>query len=191
MLKLNPFFALLKPAGAMYSLLQHHLLYCYLFVACLMPAKTVTKAPHPLHVSTVDINLNPKSQKLEVICSIFTDDFESALAKQYGGKTDLSLPTMHTAMEEPVKKYIAAHLQIKTNGRLAPMTYLGFEKVKEIVNVYYESSDNISALKNIDVDVSLLYNLYNDQSNIVHITVNGKRQSTKIDYPERKVSLQY
>ncbi|WP_175270539.1 DUF6702 family protein [Mucilaginibacter humi] len=35
-------------------------------------------APHPLHVSTTDINYNAKEGKLEVTCTIFTDDFEAA-----------------------------------------------------------------------------------------------------------------
>ena len=174
----------------MYSLLQQHLLYCYLFAACLLPAKMITEAPHPLHVSTTDINLNGTDHKLEVICSIFTDDFELALAKQYGGKVDLSLPNMHAAMEDLVKKYVQGHLQIKANAKPTPLSFVGFEKVKEIVNVYFES-DKMTDVKRMDVDVSLLHNLYNDQSNIVHITVNGKRQSTKVDYPDRKVSVVY
>jgi len=98
---------------------------------------------------------------------------------------------MHNAMDEPVKKYVAAHLQIMTNGKVAPLTYIGFEKANEIVNVYFESTDKIMALKRIDVDSNVLYDLFNDQSDIVHITVNGKRQSTKIDSPDRKVSIIY
>jgi hypothetical protein len=37
------------------------------------------------------------------------------------------------------------------------------------------------------VQVSLLHNLFDDQINIVHITVNGVRKSEKLDYPEKKV----
>ncbi|WP_139113112.1 DUF6702 family protein [Mucilaginibacter sp. PPCGB 2223] len=153
-----------------------------------MPVKPVSALRHPLHVSTVDINLNPRSHKLEVICSIFTDDFEAALAKQSGSKIDLTLPALHNAMEEPVKKYTLGHLQVKANSKPAALAYIGFEHAKEIVNVYYESTVPIADLKGIEAEVSLLYDLYNDQSNIVHITVNGKRQSSKIDYPDRKVT---
>ncbi len=176
----------------MIGLIQQHLLYCYLFIGLLAPVKPVAHTRHPLHVCTTDINLNGTEHKLEIICSIFTDDFEAALAKQYPNtKVDLSETKMHNAMDELVKKYIAGHLQIMTNGKIAPLTYIGFEKANEIVNVYMESTDKIMTLKRIDVDSNVLYDLFNDQSDIVHITVNGKRQSTKIDNPDRKVSITY
>jgi len=172
----------------MFSFIPQHLLYCYFALAFLMPAKHTELIRHPLHVSTADISLNSKTQKLEVICSIFTDDFEAVLAKQNSAtKVDLSVPAMHTAMDALVKKYIATHLQIKANGKAAPLTYIGFEKASEIVNVYFES-DKITTLKRVDVDVTLLHDLFDDQSNIVHITVNGSRKSTKVDYPDRLVT---
>jgi hypothetical protein len=38
------------------------------------------------------------------------------------------------------------------------------------------------------INDSILYNLFEDQINIVHITVNGVRKSEKLDYPATKVS---
>ncbi|GAA4310531.1 hypothetical protein GCM10023149_05240 [Mucilaginibacter gynuensis] len=171
----------------MVSFFSKSLLYCYIFLGI-----TAFKAPskanfHPLHVSTTDISYNKDDGKFEVICTIFTDDFEAALAKQYHTKTDLSKESMHAAMDELVKKYVADHLQIKTSATPLKLTYIGFEKANEAVNIYLES-DKTTAIKKVDADVSLLHNLYDDQMNIVHITVNGARKSTKLDYPNRKVS---
>ncbi|MCC8407952.1 hypothetical protein LJ707_03365 [Mucilaginibacter sp. UR6-1] len=142
---------------------------------------------HPLHVSTTDISFNPQDKKLEVICTIFTDDFEAVLAKQYHAKTDLSDTKVHAAMDKLVKDYVDHHVQLKNAATAIKLNYLGFEKVKEVVNVYLES-DTATTPKRVDGSINLLYDLYTDQMNIVHITVNGKRKSTKIDYPETQVS---
>ena len=140
---------------------------------------------HPLHVATTTINYNPQDNQTEITCTIFTDDFEKAIEQQFHTKTDLSKPEMHQAMDVLVNKYISDHLHIKAGNNALNLHYLGFEIEREAVNVYAESA-KIAQPKTITADVSLLYNLYDDQSEIVHIIVNGNRKSTKIDYPETR-----
>jgi light-regulated signal transduction histidine kinase (bacteriophytochrome) len=170
----------------MYAFIYKPLLYCCLLWGVMVPVKHVKKAFHPIHVSTTNIEYNKQSSKVEVICTIFTDDFEAALEKQYHTKIDLSKNEMHTAMEALVKKYVAGNLQIKTGAAPLTLNYLGFEINKEAVDIYLES-DKIPAFKKVDVDVSLMHNLFNDQINIVHITINGVRKSEKLDYPDKKL----
>jgi hypothetical protein len=142
--------------------------------------------PHPIHVSTSNIEYNKADGKLEVICTIFTDDFEAALAKQYKAKTDLNKPEMHAAMDALIKSYIAANLNIKADNVTVNLNYLGFEINREATDVYLES-EKMPLMKKVDVEASLLYNLFDDQINIVHVIVNGVRKSEKVDYPDKKV----
>ncbi|MES2277724.1 MAG: DUF6702 family protein [Bacteroidota bacterium] len=166
------------------------LLYCYIFIGSLLPKPAENNALHPLHVSTSDISYNAQDSKLEVICTIFTDDFESAITKLYHTKTDLVKPDMHTAMDALVKKYIAANLHLKSGNVDAPLNYVGFEINREAVNVYLES-DKIALPKKIDAEVTLLHNLYDDQINIVHITVKGVRKSGKLEFPAKGISQSF
>lgn len=142
--------------------------------------------PHPLHVANTDISYNAAEGKLEVICGIFTDDFESALVKQYHNKTDLVKPEMHEAMDALVKKYLAANVHIKTGTASLSFYYVGYELEKGRVNAYFES-EKTPPPKKVEAEVTLLHNLYDDQINIVHITVNGTRKSEKLDYPAKRV----
>jgi hypothetical protein len=151
------------------------------------PAKT---AMHPLHISTTDVNYNAKEGKLEVICTIFTDDFETALTKEYHTPVDLIKESAKPAAEALVKKYIASHVLLKPDQNPVNLTYLGYEIKDAALSVYLES-DKIPMVKRMDVDISLLHNLYQDQINIVHITVNGIRKSDNLDYPNRKLSQQF
>jgi hypothetical protein len=171
----------------MWAFIYQPLLYCYILLGSPLPAKHAARAFHPIHVSTTNISYNKQENKLEVICTIFTDDFEAALVKQYHKKTDLNKAEMHAAMDVLVKKYVTTYLQIKTGVTPLNLNYIGFEINKEAADVYFES-DKIPAVKKVDVDVSLLHNLFVDQINIVHITVGGVRKSEKLDYPEKRVS---
>ena len=174
----------------MWALIIQPLLYCYIF-----PGIYTTKFPekhifHPIHVSTANIEHNKQDSKLEVICTIFTDDFEAALVKQFHAKTDLNKTEMHAAMDALVKKYIALNLQIKTNGSTTNLTYLGFEINRESTDIYLES-DAIASVKKVEVTDSILQNLFDDQINIVHIIVNGVRKSEKLDYPNKRVDQEF
>lgn len=148
------------------------------------------KANHPLHVSTTDISYNTGDRKLEVVCTIFYDDGEAALNQAFRRHTDLSKPELHTQMDALMKKYVLSHLRIQASGKALTLHYVGFEKAREVVNVYFES-EPVPAPKIIAADVSLLYNLFDDQMNIVHMTVNGTRKSTRLDYPDHQVTQNF
>lgn len=169
----------------MWALICQPLLYCYILWAA-APVKPPVKIFHPIHVSTTNIEYNGKDNKLEVICTIFTDDFEAALAKQYRTKTDLNKAEMHKAMDALVKSYLSSNLQVKTGGAAAKLNYLGFDINRESTDIYLES-DKIAMPKKVEADVSLLHNLFDDQINIVHMIVGGVRKSEKLDYPDKKV----
>ncbi|KQB99596.1 DUF6702 family protein [Pedobacter sp. Hv1] len=160
-----------------------------LLVLMLLPLGEGLKADkHPLHVSTTELNFNAKEKSLEISCRIFTDDFETILAKQFKTKTDLAKPAMHKAMDELIKKYMNAHLQYTVNGKAATATYVGFEIDHEATNVYLEI-DNIATLQSIKLSNTILYDLFDDQLNILHVEKLGTRKSTKASYPNREMSV--
>lgn len=145
---------------------------------------------HPLHVSTTEINFNARDKTLEVSCRIFSDDFEAILVKLYKQKTDLSNANMKTAMDELVKKYLLSHLQLKANGKAVAMNYIGFEIDHEATNIYLEV-EKIPAVKSVEVNDTILYDMFDDQMSIVHVVKASTRKSTKILYPEKKFTANF
>ena len=139
-------------------------------------------APHPFHVSVLEINHNGTDRTLEISCKIFTDDFEKVLAKNYKAKIDLINPSNRNMMDSLVKKYILAHTSLKADGKPAVFHYLGFENEKEAAFAYLEV-ENIPSVSKIEVTTNLMHDLFEDQVNIIHVTVGGNRKSNKLDYP--------
>ncbi len=158
-----------------------------------MPILTIglnEKNKHPLHLSSTEINFNEKENSLEISCKLFTDDFEDVLAKQYKIKTDLTKPSMQKAMDDVIEKYLSTHLQFKVNGKKIQATYLGFEKDNEATNVYLEIN-MVPSIQNLNISNSILYDLFNDQMNILHVTKSGTRKSLRTNYPETNMSVNF
>ena len=152
--------------------------------------KVVKEIKHPLHVSTTEINYNAKEKSLEISCKIFTDDFEDVLAKQYKVKTDLNKPSMQKAMDVVIKKYFSTHLKYNVNGKTMEAAYLGFEKDNEATNVYLEIKD-ISSFQKLNLSNSILYDLFNDQMNILHVTKSSVRKSVRTNYPLIELNVSF
>jgi hypothetical protein len=148
------------------------------------------KDMHPFHVSVVEINHNAADKTLEISCKIFTDDFEKVLTKNYNTKVDLINPTDRKAMDSIVKKYIVSHLTVSADGKPGTLVYLGFEKDAEAVFSYVQV-ENVALVKKVDITNKLMHDMFDDQVNIMHITVNGNRKSTKLDYPGTAASISF
>ena len=155
------------------------------FICLLLAGKP---APHPFHVSVIEVNHNAADKTLEISCKIFTDDFEKILAKNYKTKVDLINPVNKAPMDSLVKKYILSHLSISANGKPVSLDFLGFENDKEAAYGYIEV-DNVPVLNKINISTNLMYDQFEDQVNIMHVIVNGNRKSTKLNFPETEAEI--
>lgn len=181
------------------------LLICYLMLGA--PASTIfkahktspvsslinpdgDKAKHPLHLSSTELNFNAKTSTIEVSCRIFTDDFEDLLGKKYKIKPDLSSAARHKDMDKLVNTYMSGHLQLAPNGKTTPLKYLGYENDNEAIIVFMESGP-VKGVKKLDTTCTVLYDLYDDQTNIFHVTFNGNRKSAKLTYPDKVLTSNF
>lgn len=145
---------------------------------------------HPFYVTVTEIEHNAKAQTLEISCKIFTDDFEHTLRNNYKGKIDLIYPQNAEAVSLIVKDYIKKHLKINVNGVVAEMSFIGYENKDDGIVSYFEC-EKIKTVKTIEITNNLLYDYKPEQISIIHVTVNGKRQSTKLVNPEEKALLEF
>ncbi len=154
-----------------------------------VPASSTAR--HPLFVSVTEMNYNTADKDLEISCKIFTDDFEKTLSNVYHTKVDLSAPANKKENDKMVTEYIKAHLQLKLDNKAVTLNFVGFEKENDAVWSYFEVDNATTAPKKIDVVNSILYESYDKQMNLMHVTVNGNRKSTRLNYPDKEVSIQF
>lgn len=149
-----------------------------------------SKAVHPYHVGSVEINYNSKSKTFEVTGRFFLDDTENGLSKKYGGSFHFNDERYKTKLNEYLQKYCQEYFKLKADNKFLKINYIGYEEDQESVNVFLES-EPVANPKKVETAVSFLYNLFDDQINIVHIIVNGERKSEKLSYPNRYLYKQF
>lgn len=156
----------------------------FFFFSVLLILFSFTKEKHPYHVGSVEINYSQKSKTFEITGRFFLDDLESGLSKKYGKPFHFNDPKYKVQLNDAIKNYCAEYFKLKTNNDFLTVNFIGYEEDQESVNIYLES-EKADNPKKVEAAVSFLYNLFDDQINIVHMVVNGERKSEKLTYPNR------
>lgn len=145
---------------------------------------------HPFYVSITEIKQNPASHSLEISCRMFSDDLEKALEKQYHTELDIIKPKDKALVNKLINNYVKQHLMISADGKALNYNYVGYEIQEDGTWSYFEVK-GIDRLKKINVHDDLLYEVHPEQINMMHITVGGQRKSTKVNYPDADVSMNF
>ena len=153
-------------------------------------APTPSEKLHPFYVSVTEINHNAKEKTLEVSCKIFADDMEDVLKQNYKAIVDVGNEKQESQNGRMINDYIQHHLSLSVDGKAVPLHFVGFEKQSESLYCYFDVA-NVSSLKKLDINNSILQDFNNEQINIMHITVNGNRKSYKLDYPNKQASFAF
>ncbi len=171
------------------------LIYCLIvvipgFIGANETPNRVGDASHPFFVSVTEIQHNSKAKTLEISCKIFSDDFEKTLRQNYKTQVDLLNPKDKGVMDKLISGYIKDHLQIISDGDLLSLHYVGYENDQEVVWCYFQV-DSVTKVKTIDISNNLLFEYKKQQTNLLHVTVNGITKSTRLNNPECKVSFNF
>lgn len=145
---------------------------------------------HPLYITVTEISHNPKDKILEVSCKMFSNDFEAVLEKMAGARVDLSSVKDKAASDKLIAAYVERHLRLKVDGKAAELHFVGSENEEDGTWSYFQVND-VPAVKRIDVTNELLYDGFPQEINIMHVTVGGQRQSTRLDCPAVSAGFQF
>ena len=137
-------------------------------------------ALHPLHVSVTEIKFDPKDKELEITVRIFLDDLEEAIRQDRKlPSLDITNPGTGLTTDQLVSTYLSTRLTTKVDNTTAAIKYLGHEIDGDAI-VVYAYAPGVKKLKSIEVYHSTITEVYEDQSNLVHITLGEKTRSLRL-----------
>lgn len=145
---------------------------------------------HPLYVSVTEINHNAADKTLEISCKIFTDDFEKTLTTLHSKKVDLFTPKDKAETDRQVSEYIRKRLNIKLYGKEVALEFVGFERENDAIWSYFQTSVP-TVPKKVEISNSILYEAYDKQLNLMHVSVGGNRKSTRLNYPDKEAKFEF
>jgi hypothetical protein len=135
---------------------------------------------HPLHISVTEITFDEKEKELEIVSRIFLDDLQTAIRESKKlPELDLLAPTGGMTTDQLVSAYLMQRLKLSIKGKPLTVKYLGHEIESEAILCYVQVS-NIRKLESIEIFNSIITELHEDQSNLVHVTVREKVKSLRL-----------
>ncbi len=141
---------------------------------------------HPFHLSVTEVKYNNQSHTVELSCRMFVNDLESILKKNYGVAYDLYKQHEDTEVHNTLSKYIQKNVAVQIANKNIPFTLLGSEREDDALWIYLESAV-VPMPQQVEIKNTLLFDLFNDQTNIIHFELNGQKKSHKLVNPEEKI----
>jgi hypothetical protein len=142
---------------------------------------------HPFYTAVMEVEYSSKTRELGIACKVFPDDMEETLRSVTGNKHDLYQGNKELT-NKSLNDYFTNHLKLNINGKPKAMQYLGYEIDKEVAWVYF-NIPKLTGVKSIEVNTDLMYAYKSEHINIIHINIDGKRESFRLTTPGGKAFL--
>ena len=145
---------------------------------------------HEYYVSVTRVEHIPDQNSVQIITQIFIDDFEKLIRKRYDNTIILGVENENEKVNFYMERYLKKKLLFQINGAMANYTFLGKKYEDDIVYCYMEI-ENIPNISSMDITNDILYDLYDEQENIVRTKINSKNKSFILTSAKNKAVLNF
>lgn len=133
---------------------------------------------HKFYVSVTNVGYSEKDDALQITTRIFIDDLEAILLERYDITTKLATENESKLADEYLEKYLRKKFQVQINGE--PKTYdlIGRKYDNDVCVFYLEIAKiELPSVTSIQIQNEVLTDLFDEQQNVVHFKINGKKKS--------------
>ena len=141
----------------------------------IIPLVAFTTA-HKYYVSVTQINYIKEKESVQITSRIFIDDFENLLRKRYDENITLAGKNELEIVDTYIERYLNDKIKIKINNKDAKISFIGKEYDADIMRCYLEI-EGVKAINSFQITNQLLFDLYEEQQNIVKTKINSKQKS--------------
>jgi len=133
-------------------------------------------AVHKFYVGMFQMKFVPQKKEMQITTRIFIDDINLALEKKFHKKTFIGEPKETKEDEVLMQKYIAEKFKFKINGQAKNYTFLSKEIETNVVICYLKIKE-LAKVNSLEIENSILMEIYPEQQNIIQFDNNGEKQS--------------
>lgn len=145
----------------------------------LIPFFQLATLLHPIHVSVTEIEMDEKDKRLEIMMRVFADDLELTL-QNTRGEPEIDLLALPKAdVDKLVSVYLKDHFKISLDNKPQQNHYLGHE-LDNLAFIFYIEVPTVKKWKNIRIQNNIIMETYDDQSNLVHVTLGETVRSLRL-----------
>jgi hypothetical protein len=133
---------------------------------------------HKFYISVTNVSYSEKDNALQVTNRVFIDDINAVLKERYDIDAALGSDEESALGQEYLEKYIRSKFRITRNSETADYTLLGTKYDADVIILYVEVPKiNLRFVTSIGIENEILTDLFDEQQNVVHFNVAGKKKS--------------
>lgn len=147
------------------------------FLILILPLLAFSTA-HKFYVSVTNVNYSEKDDALQITSRVFIDDIERVLKERYDFEANLATDNESSSVDEYLEKYLRTKFLVEINDNGMSYEYIGKKYDNDIVVFYLEIPKvNLPGVNSIQIQNEILTDLFDEQQNILHFKINGKKKS--------------
>ena len=132
--------------------------------------------PHKYYVSTSLYEFKEDKGSLQVTIKIFKDDFFNAIKTNNGIDLYMKDDLNSEEIKFKINSYLLSNLTILLDNKKYELFYLGLKKDTEMITCFLEI-ENLPDFKKIKLKNTILFDLFENQKNIIHLKKGNKKRS--------------
>jgi hypothetical protein len=131
---------------------------------------------HKYYVSTSLYNFNNESNSLQITLKVFKDDFANLFIKNEGIDLDKITDLNSLEIKSKISKYLLSNVSVYLDNNKKEIKYLGSDQNIDLI-IFYLEIDNLSTFKQIKLKNTVLFELFENQLNIIHVKKEKEKRS--------------
>ncbi len=134
---------------------------------------------HPIKMTTGKITYNTDSKKLELVINFFLDDFSKCMQDVYRVPAEMFLE-INEETSAYIVDYIQKKLHIAINNKKLSIEYntMSFIEDNVLQVKLYINIQKITYIETLEIQNELLLEVFNDQSNIIHVQIDPEAKTS-------------
>lgn len=134
---------------------------------------------HDYHVSKTNVRYVADREQLQIEMQVFVDDLEEAMREAGAPRLNLGTGEAHVESDRYLTAYLDKHFRIALKGERVPTQIVGYELEDDMHGFWiYLAVDRVAEIGEVEVQNSVLTEIYADQKNIVKLFDGDRRVAT-------------
>ena len=159
-----------------------------IFSIVMLPGETLLL--HDFHLSKAEVHYNEQNQSLEISLHIFLDDLEDGMMQIGMENPNFSTSQEHPKADSLLYVYLASHFAAIVDDQKISFDFLGKEDGEDLTAIWcYLEGKNVPPPKKIEIENTILVDLFDDQKNIVAFTSPMKKEFLLFDLKKQKATI--
>ena len=159
-----------------------------LLVLILVALPLMAASAHKYYFSVTQADYDVKSKSLKMVTRVFYDDLEKVFQERYDKSIKVDKTYDQEKLDAYIQKYFNSKFIVSVNGKEQKLSYIGHKDEVDYVVCFVEVK-NITNPQSIEIENTLLMDMFPDQKNVIHLQVGNTKKSYLLNKENDKAML--